>query len=92
MSPEAAKAIAREFFLAGFRCSGYRAHGEVRAIATSKAFERLLLVEFERAWGERALADEQKTPRVPSPQATASAQAAPGSSGASPRKRSKTNG
>ena len=46
------KALAREWFMRGFRCSGYRAHGETR-LASSEAFERLLGIEFDRAWANR---------------------------------------
>jgi hypothetical protein len=46
------KALAREWFMRGFRCSGFRVHGETR-VGQSLAFEGLLAAEFERAWGER---------------------------------------
>lgn len=51
LPPAALKALAREWFLRGFRMSGYRAHGETR-LADSAAFTSLLEVEFERVWGD----------------------------------------
>jgi len=58
------KAVARDWFLRGFRCSGYGAHGESR-LRDSRAFERLLEVEFERSWSERRV--EPDTEVVPDP-------------------------
>lgn len=50
------KAVARDWFLRGFRCSGYGAHGETK-LRHSRAFESLLEAEFERSWCQRRSPD-----------------------------------
>lgn len=45
------KAVALDWFLRGFRTSGYGAHGESK-LKNSKAFAKLLEVEFDRVWAE----------------------------------------
>lgn len=52
MTPAALQEFAREWFLAGFRCSGERCHGETR-LSSSAMFERMLTIEFERMWRDR---------------------------------------
>lgn len=67
------KAVARDWFLRGFRCSGYAAHGESR-LRDSRAFESLLEAEFERSWCQRRAPDPDtdvvSDPDVPRGRAT----------------------
>ena len=58
------KAVARDYFLRGFSCSGFGAHGESR-LRDSKAFESLLATEFERVWYEQHTVIAPRPPRTP---------------------------
>lgn len=53
MSPAAIRALARFWFLRGFRCSGYSCHGEMPRLRESGPFTNMLDAEFTRQWAER---------------------------------------